>query len=190
MVTEFLTSILSGGATGLLGAGISRYADYKNKQLDIEVKKLDHENEIALRHIDERMMEKEWEARNQIALVEAESRMDVEDSRSFQSALSMEPKLFHNPSKLTRAQNAWMVFIDGVRGLIRPGLTLYLCAISTAVYMQAGKVIEQSPIPVESAVQIYNQISSTILYLTTTCVLFWFGSRVKSDQAGKKLGNN
>lgn len=190
MVTEFLTSILSGGATGLLGAGIARYADYKNKQLDIEVQKLKFDNEIQLRHIDERMMEKEWEARNQIAFTEAEARMDVEDSKSFQSALAMEPKLFHNPSKLTKAQNAWMVLVDGIRGLIRPGLTLYLCAISTAVYMQAGKVIEQSPIPVESAVQIYNQISSTILYLTTTCVLFWFGSRTKSDKVKAIVGNN
>ena len=180
--SDVLTNVISGGVTGIAGAAISRYADYKNKQLDIEVQKLKFENEIQLRHIDERMLEKEWNVRDSIAVTEAESAMDIQDSKAFQAAVTSEPGLYHNPLKITKAQNAWMVFVDGVRGLIRPGLTLYLCLITTAVYMQAGTIIKMEPLGVENAVGIYTQISATVLYLTTTCVLFWFGARAKGTK--------
>ena len=184
--SEIISSVFGGGLTGIIGAGISRYADYKNKQLDIEVQKLKFENEIQLRHIDERMLEKEWNVRDSIAVTEAESAMDVQDSKSFQTALTSEPKLYSNPKKYTNLQNTFMVFLDMVRGLIRPGLTLYLCGITTAVYLQAGSIIKQEPIGIEHSVQIYTQIMSTVLYLTSCCVLFWFGSRAKSDTSTKK----
>lgn len=180
--SDIITSVLSGGATGLIGAAIARYSDYKTKQLDIEVQRMKLENEIQLRHIDERIIEKELSSKERIVISESEARVDVEDSKAFRSAIESEPKIYHNPSKLTRAQNAWMVLVDGVRGLIRPGLTLYLCGITTAVYMQAGSIIKKQPIPIEQSVEIYTQISSTILYLTTTCVLFWFGIRTKNSK--------
>lgn len=177
--SEIISSVLGGGATGLLGAALSRYFDYKSKQLDKEFQKDKFEYDLQLKHADARILELEWQSRERIAITEADSRIDAADTQAFQAALTSEPKMFANPSKLTRAQNSWMVFVDGVRGLIRPGLTLYLCGISTAVYMQAGSIIKNQPITIEQSVDIYNQISSTILYLTTCCVLFWFGSRAK-----------
>lgn len=180
--SDIISSVLSGGITGILGAAISRFADYKTKQLDIEVQKLKFENDIALRHIDERMLEKEWSVRDSIAVTEANSAMDIQDSKSFQTALSNEPKFYHNPSKLTRAQNAWMVFIDGVRGLIRPGLTLYLSLITTFVYWEAGTIIKKNVLTPEQAFDIYSQISSTILYITTCTILYWFGIRLKEGK--------
>ena len=184
--SDVLTNVISGGVTGIVGAAISRYADYKSKQLEIEVQKLKFDNEIQLRHIDERMLEKEWNVRDSIAVTEAESAMDIQDSKAFQTALTSEPKLYHNPLKMTKAQNAWLVFVDGVRGLIRPGLTLYLALITTLVYLEAGGIIKKQVLSSEQAFDIYTQISSTILYLTNCCVLFWFGSRAKGGASAKK----
>ncbi len=182
MVTEFLTSIVSGGLTGIVGAAISRYADYKTKQLDIETERLKLENEIKLRHIDERIMEKEWDARDRIANVEADGRTDVSDSAAFAVSLNSEPKMYSNPKKTTAVANTFMVFVDCVRGLIRPVLTIYLCGVTTAVYMQAGTIIKNQPITIDQSVEIYQQISATILYLTNCCVLFWFGTRPKDQK--------
>lgn len=182
--SDIIASVLGGGATGLLGAVVTRIADYKNRQLDIDLQKIKNDNELQMRHVDERIIEKELASRERVTFTEAEASMDIEASKSFQTALTNEPKLFHNPSKLTKAQNAYLAFVDGVRGLIRPGLTLYLCGVTTAVYMQAGTIIKSQPIPIEQSVEIYTQISSTILYLTTTCVLFWFG--VRSEKRTKK----
>lgn len=169
---DIIYSIVSGGATGLIGAAISRYADYKTMQVRLE-------NEIRLKELDAKIIQVEWETRERIVEVEAESRSDVADSEAFKTSLTNEPKIYANTSKLTRVQNSFMVALDFIRGIIRPGLTLYLCAISTAVYLEAGKIIKTQPIPIADAVAIYSQISSTILYLTSCCVLFWFGSRAK-----------
>lgn len=183
--SEIISSVFGGGVTGLLGAAISRFADYKNKQLDLQLQKEKFSNEIELKHADARIMELEWQSRERIALTEGESKESVAETQAFQTALTSEPKLYHNPTKLSRAQNAWMVLVDGIRGLIRPVLTLYLCGISTAVYMQAGSIIKHQPLSPEQSMEIYTQISSTILYLTTTCVLFYFGSRPAKQGRGK-----
>ncbi len=186
-LTDIVMSVVSGGVTGLLGSVITLIAGYKTKQLELEGKKLDRDHEIALRHADARIIELEWQSREKIAMVETEGRMDIADSAAFQVALQNEPKQYANPSKFTKMNNSMMVFLDFIRGSIRPGLTLYLCAITTAVWMQAGDIIKSQPIPVEAAVDIYTQITMTVLYLTTTSVLFWFGTRVKEQKINNRL---
>lgn len=178
--SEIISSVLSGGLTGVIGSAISRYADYKSKQLDMDLQKLKMANEVELKQVDAHIMEMEWQSREKISIVESDAKMDVADSKAFQTSLTSEPKMFSNPSKYNDKQNAMMVFVDCVRGLIRPGLTLYLSLITTLVYWEAGGIIKKNILTPEQAVQIYTQISSTILYLTSCCVLFWFGSRPTS----------
>jgi len=185
MVSEFITSIISGGITGLFGASITHYFDYLNKKLDVQSQDSKQKNEITLREMDSHIMQLEWQARNEIAVTESDSRVEVADSEAFKAALTSEPKLYSNPSKYSRLQNTIMVFVDSIRGLIRPVLTVYLCGVTTAVYMQAGQIIKAQPLSVDQSVEVYTQISSTILYLTTTCVLFWFGSRTKEKSKSK-----
>ncbi len=129
-------SVFSGGATGLIGVGLQRYADYKNKQLDIQLAKQKFDQDLALKQVDMQMMEKEWAGRVQVAQTEA--------------------------------------------------LTVYLCAISTLIYLQARELVGKENLTSEQALQIENLIVGTILYLTTTCVLWWFGTRNK--QQVPKLG--
>ncbi len=181
-LSEIVLSIFGGGATGIIGAAISRYSDYKTKQLDNAHSQIMKENEIQMKNLDIKVIELEWAGRNSIATIEADARMDVADSQAFNTALNSEPKIYANSSKFTKAQNTIMVILDFIRGVIRPGLTLYLCAITTAVYLQAGTIIKDQPITIQHAVDIYIQISSTILYLTTTVVLFYFGSRPKKEK--------
>ena len=176
-IADLVLSIFGGGVTGLLGAALTRYGDYKNKQLEMQFQESRQSHEIELRKEDAKMLKLEWDSREKIALVEAESREDVAKSNSFQTALTSEPRQYANVGKFTKTQNLIMVILDFIRGVIRPGLTLYLCGITTAVYLQAGDIIKAQPIPVQSSIDMYSQISGTILYLTTTCILFWFGIR-------------
>jgi hypothetical protein len=78
------------------------------------------------------------------------------------------------------------VLLDLFRGLVRPALTVYLCVLSTLIYYQARELIAQQPLKPDQALQIENLIVGTILYLTTTCVLWRFGTRNK--QQVPKLG--
>lgn len=181
---DIVSSILSGGATGIIGAAVSRYADYKTKQLDIDLQKEKFSHEIELRHADARIMELEWTFKDKIASTEAQTHVEQFDSAAFQTALTSEPQRYSLADKLTSSQSWWMVILDFIRGIIRPGLTLYLCAITTVVYFQSSKIIGDQSVSVQQAVDIYNQITATILYLCTTVVLFWFGCRAKGGKNG------
>lgn len=175
---DIIGSVLGGGITGLLGAVITRYADYKSAELNIKVSVQKNEHEIAMKNMDYQIMKEEWAQRINIADIEADARVEVADSQAFAASYKTDVRL-SNPTKLSKAQNAWLALVDGVHGLVRPGLTLYLAGVTTAVYMQASAIIKVMSISPDQAVDIYQQISSTILYLTTTVVLWWFGTRSK-----------
>ena len=72
-----------------------------------------------------------------------------------------------------------MIVMDVIRGVIRPGLTVYLCVLTTIVYFQAVRLLLSVGIQmdVSRAMKLTELVVGTILYLTTTCVLWWFGTR-------------
>ena len=95
-----------------------------------------------------------------------------------------EPVRYSEGVQATPTQAWLLLLLDLVRGLVRPGLTVYLCFVTTVVYLQARGLLVASPLTPEQAVGMVNQIIATVLYLTTTCVLWWFGTR--SKQASPK----
>ncbi len=170
-----VASILSGGATGLIGSIAQRVFEYKSKQLDIQLQKEKYTNEIALKQADAAIMAQEWAARTQVAQVEATAQVDAEDAKAFSASLTSEPQKYHEGA-LTAGQNWMMVALDFFRGSIRPSLTLYLCFITTCMYLKANRLIG-SNMPINVACDLVQQIVQTVLYLTVTCVCFYFGVR-------------
>lgn len=167
-------SVLTGGATGLLGVIIQRFADYKNKQLDMQIRVQDRAHELAV-------MDREWAGRVKVAEVEGASREAVADSgalaESYKGAFDRFATWDMRREKWW--VKAWMVFLDVIRGLVRPGLTIYLCAITTMIYVEAQQVLVSTAPDPEAASVMVKHIVNVILYLTTTCVLWWFGTRNK-----------
>lgn len=170
--------VVSGGLTGLLGIGVQRIFEYKSKQLDVQLNKDKYAHEVDMKKADAEIMAQEWAARTKIAATAAVAQENVADSQAFSAALTSEPQRYADPSKLNTAQEWIMVFLDFVRGMVRPSLTLYLCVITTIIYYQAHQLIGQG-LNVDQAVGLVSRIIDTVLYLTTTCVLFWFGTRNK-----------
>jgi hypothetical protein len=176
-----IASILGGGITGLIGSVTQRIYEYKSKKLDIELQKEKYANELALRKADAEIMAQEWASRTKVAEIEATAQVETEDSKAFAAALTSEPKVYHE-GVLSNKQNWLMIILDFARGIVRPGLTLYLCAITTVIYVKAARLLNGNTILPGMAYDLVTQIINTILYLTTSCVLFWFGARNKSKQ--------
>ena len=172
---SILTSLFAGGATGLVGAAIQKFSDYKTKKLELELNKQRFEHEKGLRQIDVEIMKSEWHGRFQVAETEG-------DAAAFKEALTSEPKRYSEGVKYTSKQGWMMVLLDLLRGTVRPALTIYLCAITTVIYFEAVKLISGTVILPEQAYDMINKIIATVLYLTTSCVLFWFGARNKAKQ--------
>lgn len=170
-------SIFSGGATGILGVIAQRFADYKNRQLDLEKLKLEHEQNVALRKLDAEIAAQEWAARTQVAQVEAAGKEAVADAQAFEASFKMEPARYAEGVKPSRGQGWMLVLLDCLRGSIRPLLTVYLCVVTTLVYLQAYGLMESKALGAAEALELVKLVIGTILYLTTTCVLWWFGTR-------------
>lgn len=173
---DSLLSVASGGITGLIGTAVQGFYQYKSKQLDIQLEQSKFSHELEQRKLDAEIMEKEYAARTQIAEVNANAEVDKADAAALAASYN-EPARYSEPTLLTHTQNWVMVALDGLRAIIRPGLTIYLCAITTMIYVQTRGLINGDP---GDSFALLTKLIDTILYLTTTCVLWWFGSRNKT----------
>ena len=152
---EAILSLVTGGATGLIGtalSGVMKYFTNKQEQshelkvMEMELKHMDKEAEVALK-IEERKQEGA-EAQAAWAGLEA----------SYREA----------GQRWSTGNSGWIVFVDVVRGLMRPVLTLCLVMLMGVIYFMLGP----------DAPTMQGQIINTILYLATSAVLWWFGSRM------------
>jgi len=177
-------SIFSGGVTGLIGIVVQRFADYKNKQLDMEIADKRAVQELRLREEDRLTIAAEYAGKDKVAQTEAAGAEAVADAEALAASFKMEPSTFIGDNKLSARQRWVFVVLDAVRGIIRPGLTIYLCALTTYVWMQVADKMSAMDLQSEAALEVWKLVVATILYLTTTCVLWWFGTRNKGKQPG------
>lgn len=180
-----LGSIFSGGLTGLLGVAFQRFFDFLKVKQEIEMKKMDHEHEANMRRIDGELMAQEWAARTQVATIEAEAKQTVAAEASFAASFNNEPKQYSAKVKIGPVTGFLLVLLDFLRGIVRPGLTIYLCVITTMIYVEARAIMAGVTFATADAIRVHDLIVSTILYLTTTCVLWWFGTRNSQKAPGK-----
>jgi len=178
-ILDIVLSVVSGGATGLLGAGMQLLFGWLGKREDRKNLEMRNAHEIALRKADAEIMAQEWAARTKVAETEADAAKDVEASRAFAASFKMEPVRYSDGVKPAGWQRGALVLVDVVRGLIRPGLTIYLCAVTTLIYFQARGLLAQENLDAAQALALMDRIIQTVLYLTTTCVLWWFGTRME-----------
>jgi hypothetical protein len=165
-VGEYLTSILAGGATGLLGTGISRvFSFFENKQKyrqQLELLRINRE--AAKEESEYRLKEAELSGKLKLSQIEEEGRAASEAGAN----LALGNSYLEAATRWSEGNSPWMVFVDVLRGVTRPGLTILLCLTAFVMWTRTeDKDLE-------------NQIVMTFLYLNTSAVLWWFGSRPSS----------
>ena len=151
---ESLLAVLGGGATGLLGTVISAGAEWLRE-------KQRHAHEVALRRLDMEMMRTEAASAERIAAIERET----EQTRAEHAAL--EASYRAATTRMSRGDSRWLAAVDVIRGLTRPVLTWVFVAFIGWMYFTAGSLRAETR----------EQMVDTVLYLATTCVLWWFGAR-------------
>lgn len=179
MILEILGAIFSGGATGIIGVIAQRYFDYKNAKLQIELENTKTANAIAIAKVNMEATKVEWEARQKVEETKG-------DSAAFTKSIWEETPRYSHPSTLTPMQQWVMVMLDACRGIVRPLLTVYLCSLTTYVWFQVRSVMGAEDLDIVAALEVWKMVVGTILYLTTTVVLWWFGTRQKASQQGAK----
>lgn len=151
---ELLANVLTGGATGLLGTVISHVFSYvKEKQKN--------EQTLSILREERELLKMEIEGRERVAHIEAESVKDVAESNAFSASFDADE------ARYSADGSHWLVMVDVVRGLIRPILTLGLIIFVAIIWGTSDDPL------------IDKQIVTTVLYVCTAAVLWWFGTRVK-----------
>lgn len=176
-------SALSGGILGLAGGFLSRLFDWLAVKEKIKQDKARYDHEYD-------MLKIETQRDVIVAKEAANARREAAESEALGKSYEADRATYLTPDA-ARDLPPWargivaaaMALVDFVRGLTRPGLTLYLCVLTTLIYLQVQTVIVKAggePITKGMAYVLVKQIIETILFLTTTAVCWWFATRAKS----------
>lgn len=178
-------SVASGGVTGLLGSLFSNVFDYfKKRQANA--------HELAMMEAEQKYLAMEIGGEVQVA---REKRKGVEataDAEMLKASYQSDRRRFladkwvDPDSKFGVLIAVLMAFVDLVRGLIRPVLVVFLSGLVTYLLILAFDVLPDQGLTPTQAYQIIVNVTNTVLYLTSTAVLWYFGTRpVRGEERGK-----
>jgi hypothetical protein len=185
-----------GGVTGLIGNVVGGWFKLKQARLQKEIREGDRAHEVAMVKAETEAMIMEAKANIKITQAQVEGAIDLKDAEAFmQSQEEGNKALFDNKwiDALMSTTGWWRIitlplasfiaflfgFVDFLRGIIRPALTVYLCGVTTWVTWMAWTIMqtEGMTISVFQAVDIFKDTTSIVTYLTVSCVTWWFGDR-------------
>ena len=182
-VLSFFGSAAFGGLTGLFGVIAGKVGDYftlkqKNafdlamRDKDMEIAKIEADKEVTI-------AQDTNNANREIA----ESKVQEASYESDKAEYLTHDVIEHAPPWAQGIISVALGFVDFVRGMTRPSITLYLCVLTTLMYLQMKAIVtlsgQQAFTPAD-AVKVIVLIVDAAIYLTSTAVTWWFGSRPKS----------
>jgi hypothetical protein len=182
--------VLLGGLTGLLGNAVTGIMNYKTMKL-----KMTHERDMV--KLETEAMKEEAKMQIEVTKAEIEGAVELADTQAYiASQKSGNTQMFSEKFlDLLFSVKGWMRFIsipfaviiaflfsivDFLRGFMRPGLTLYLTGVTTVITWMAWEILQKNGIgslTAAEAKEIFQQVISIVIYLTVSCVTWWFGDR-------------
>lgn len=189
--------VILGGVTGLIGSVTTAITNYKIQKLKNEhdVAKWGFEKEMV--SLETEAMIKEAEMNIKITEAQTEAAVELADTEAYIRNIEKGnvdkfsdkyvAALFGVQGKMRYVSIpvgifvAWLFgIVDFLKSLMRPGLTMYLTGCTTWITIMAWDILEKSgleAITAQQATEIFNDVTTTVIYLTVSCVTWWFGDR-------------
>jgi len=196
--------IILGGLTGLIGNAFTTWFKYKNA-------KLEYEHKEKMVSLETQAMIQEAQMQIQVTKARIEGEVELADAAAFSVSQKVgSEKLFHEKwidMLMQAGKGKWYGFIfslfgsiialffsvvDWLNAMMRPSLTLYLVGASSYITYLAWQIMQTHGINITSdqAVAIFNQVTSTMIYLSVSAVTWWFGDRTMSKFLQKQGASN
>ena len=190
-----LIETIIGGITGLVGSAVTGIFNYKTQKLKNEMDKW--KGEHVLKKMDKEMeiIKTETEASITITTAEIEGAIELSEADAYKESQKHSAALFA-PSFADRmfAVEGWLKWItipigsfigllfgvvDFLKTFMRPGLTMYLTGMTTYITIIAYDIIRQEgmELTADQATAIFMRVINIVVYLTVTCVTWWFADR-------------
>lgn len=180
MFESALMSIVSGGATGLLGAAFGHITDYYKAKLAAKQEAARLENQLERRKLDLQRAQMEIDGALRVSQTEGETAQRLAAWKGLSDSYDSDAARYAtgDPAK----SSGWFILVDVVRGLTRPGVTWYMAALVTYMFVRFVQLVGglEQAVSHEQMLAIVSQIVNSVLYIATTCTLWWFGVRGKS----------
>ena len=203
-----LIETILGGVTGLIGNVVSGIFNYKTQKIELERDKAKQTHEIAMVKAETDAMIEEAKANIAIEKAKIEGEVELADANVYlQSQKEGNKALFSNKwiDKLLSIEGRWRFitfpagvlvailfgFVDFFRGVMRPTLTAYLVGMSTWITLLAWQIMQTNGVKITTgdAVDIFKNVTSIVVYLTVSCVTWWFGDRRMAKTIMQLNGN-
>lgn len=184
ILATIFSGVLGGGATGLLGILIQQWGEHKKRGHDLDVMRQQHLQTLELsRQENEQKLQLAnvtTASAERLAEIQAAARAEEMSSEDYRASMDNDRARYLSPE----AQKNWFVIVmmgivDFMRGIIRPGITLYGMAILTMLLtwvhdMWLRSQLNLSP---DDTKKLVMEIVGTATYITVTSVVWWFGRR-------------
>jgi hypothetical protein len=198
--------VLLGGVTGLIGNAFTTWFKYKNA-------KMEYEHKEKMVSLETQAMLEEAKANIQITKSKIEGEVELADSAAYKESQKAGQEKFFGDRWVDSMLNSTggmsyflkpigvilaLIFalVDVLRGLMRPTLTAYLVGMSTYITYLAWMVMEKqglNAITGTQALELFQTVTSTIIFLAVSSVTWWFGDRTMNkyiqQRDAKKLSN-
>lgn len=166
-----------GGLIGLAGAWLKAREERAKMELEQQhqkdMRQLDLQEMQAEADLKLRQTETEFAGKQAIAETEAEAAMDVAASQALTAS--------YKHDKATYG----IRFVDAIRGLMRPVITIYLLGILSLIAWQLYGIEAIASIDAQTAWKLFSDVVRDATFLAVTAVTWWFGSRPNSRASGR-----
>jgi len=183
--------IIFGGLTGLIGSigtGI----------LNFKMQKLKNNHDIDMIRVESEALRIEAQMQIQITKAEIEGAVELADAQAYmQSQKSASQPIFSEKwiDRLFSVEGRFgrffaipcavmiamgFAFVDWLRGFMRPALTLYLTGLTSVLTYLAWDILQKHGLQAMTtgeAIDVYRQVSEMVIYLTVSCITWWFSDR-------------
>ena len=169
-IVGILSSSEVGAIVGLFGSWLTKREERRNFELkyDFDVKmaeirkseaelEFNHELALADKHLER-------------AELEGEIQGDVEEMTAFREGLKEQQVMYK------------IKFVDAIRGLMRPLITVYLLVVGTVITIKLSALVGgiDGAMDAVEMTAMYKVTIAQVMFLLTTAVTWWFGSRPSS----------
>ena len=173
IIGSIFGAIAGGGITGLLGSAFTAYTEYKKQKLAFE-----HDERMV--KLEQETMKMEWEGRVKVSQTEYEGKKDVAEVEAFGESFKADRATYLQGTPQNLFSIILFTIVDFCRGMMRPSMTAYLCIVVTwLAYKVYNLVGGAGGLDQTQAYALFQQMIFVILYITTTVILWWFGTRNK-----------
>lgn len=192
--------ILFGGLVGLIGNGITTFFTYKQKSMEYK-----HQERMV--ELETTAMIAEAEANIKIVKAQVEGAVEIAETNAYMESIKQGNREQFSDKWVSQllSVEGWARFfatpvavivaflfgvVDFFRGLMRPALTAYLVGLTTWTMILAREVLDKSQIQTLTAAEalvLYQDVITLVIFLTTSCVTWWFGDRRISKAIEKRF---